>query len=184
VSELPIKTTLKAGTGYDAPWLTVDANDPGDLEFKLKALIESPALGLVVEAANALKAANNAAPLLGGNTVGGHDNNVVPLQAAPPHAQSSLAQNGGWGQQAPLASGSSFGGGDRGMNPEPPRQQNQQPQQQGFTRPATLHPEGKTCESCNAPLEYKKTSSGKGTWRCPDWRWNSGNPNGHTQLWA
>jgi hypothetical protein len=64
VSELPIKATLKAGTGYDAPWLTVDANDPNDLAFKLKGLIEhESALQLVVEAANALKATNNVAPI-------------------------------------------------------------------------------------------------------------------------
>jgi len=175
VSDLPIKTTLKAGTGYDAPWLTVDANDPSDLEFKLRALIESPALGLVIEAANALKAANTAAPLLGGNSIvtgGGHDASLLPgaqaygsppsHQVAPASATAS-APNGGWGQQQAAP---------------------QQPQQQGFTRPATTHPEGKACEACGKPLEYKKTSSGKGTWRCPEWRWNNGNVNEHTQLWA
>lgn len=64
MSELPIKATLKAGGGYDAPWLTVDAADQNDLAFKLRGLIEhDSALTLVVEAANALKAVNNAGPI-------------------------------------------------------------------------------------------------------------------------
>ena len=59
------------------------------------------------------------------------------------------------------------------------QQQGFQPQQGGGG-----HPEGKVCELCSKPLELKKTSSGKPVWRCPDWRWNAGNPNGHTNIFA
>lgn len=44
---------------------------------------------------------------------------------------------------------------------------------------AVLHPEGKTCDLCGQPLEFKKTQTGKATWRCGQWRWANGNPNGH-----
>ena len=96
MSELPLKATLKAGGGYDAPWLTVDAADPNDLAFTLRGLIEhESALQLVVEAANALKAVNNAAPI-----------SAPVAQAAP--APAAPAQQGpppAWAQtpQAPTA---------------------------------------------------------------------------------
>ena len=158
MSELPLKATLKAGKDFDAPWLTVDAHDPDDLELKLNAIANGGAPQALIEAANALKAANNAAPLL----PQGQPAQQAPAQQPPPQ------QNSGWGQQQNVA----------------PPQPAQQPQQQGFTRPATTHPEGLACEACNQPLEYKKTGSGKGTWRCPQWRWNNGNPNEHSQIWA
>lgn len=51
---------------------------------------------------------------------------------------------------------------------------------------AQTHPAGETCDlgGCGKLLEFKKTQSGKSTWRCPDWRWANGNPNGHRQEWA
>lgn len=149
MSELPIKATLKAGGGYDAPWLTVDANDPNDLAFKLRALIEhESALTLVVEAANALKAHNSAAP-------------IEAPQGAP--AQQEQPKQQGWGQGQPAAQ-------------QGAPQQRQHSNKYG----GAPHPEGKTCEACPNVLEKKTTSSGKAVWRCPDWRWNSGNPNGHS----
>lgn len=103
-----------------------------------------------------------------------------------------------------LASGSSFGGGDRGLAPEPQQQpagwgnspqqsapqwsgaqQGGQQQGGGGGRPqAQQHPEGTACDACGTVLERKTTSTGKVTWRCPSWRWNNGSPNEHTQLWA
>lgn len=41
MSELPIKATLKAGPGYEAPWLTVDASTPDELVARLQGLAES-----------------------------------------------------------------------------------------------------------------------------------------------
>lgn len=58
MSELPIKLTLKAGAGYDAPWITVDAADPSDLGFKVAALNDGELLQNVIDLANVLKAAN------------------------------------------------------------------------------------------------------------------------------
>lgn len=116
--------------------------------------------------------------------------------------------------QGPLAQGSGFGGGDRGVSPpvqqeqpawawSQPRQQAapQQPQGWGAAQQQSAppqqqyggggskfagppHPEGKQCEMCGKVLEFKKTSTGKGTWRCPEWRWNNGTPNGHTSEFA
>lgn len=66
MSDLPLKATLKAGAGFDAPWLTVDATDPHDLATKLQSLGQAGVHEALVEAANLLKAANNAAPLASG----------------------------------------------------------------------------------------------------------------------
>lgn len=173
-SSAPLRATLKAGTGYEVPWVTVEADNPNDLEQKLRGIIDSKVLETVSEAASLFQATQN----------------VVAGTQAP--AQQAYAQ------------GSSFGGGDHGLNvpapaqQAPPQQQSQgwgaasagqqSAQQQGgggrskFAGPP--HPEGKTCEICPNVLEFKKTSTGKGTWRCPDWRWNSGQPNGHSSEFA
>lgn len=85
-----------------------------------------------------------------------------PQQAAPQQ------QSQGWGaaqQQAPQQQ--QYGGGGGGNK---------------FAGPP--HPEGKTCEICPNVLEFKKTSTGKGTWRCSEWRWNNGTPNGHSSEFA
>lgn len=82
-----------------------------------------------------------------------------PQQAAPQQPQ----QNQGWGS-APQQQAQQQGGGSKFAGPP--------------------HPEGKQCEMCGKVLEFKKTSTGKGTWRCPEWRWSNGNPNGHTSEWA
>ena len=165
MSESPIKATLKAGTGYDVPWLTIDATDPNDLEQKLRGIIESKVLETVAEAASLFQATQNAAPLTQPQAPaqqGQPEWSQAPAQQAPPQQQS-----GGWGaaQQQPQQQQYSGGGGASKFGGPP-------------------HPEGKQCESCGKVLEMKKTSTGKGTWRCPDWRWNSGVPNGHTSEWA
>ena len=94
MSDLPYKATLKAGASYDSPWLTVDAHNVEDLEAQLQALLDSPVAALVVEAANLLKAANNAAPL----ATNGPD--AVAAPAAAP-----ARQTGGWSNQ-PMGGGS------------------------------------------------------------------------------
>lgn len=154
MSDLPIKATLKSGGGYDAPWLTVDASTPDELQQRLRAVIDSQVLETVAEAAGVFRATqliDAPAP-----------QQQAPAQQAAPQQQ----QSGGWGQA--------------------PQTQQQQRPQGGGGRPngGPPHPEGKACESCSKVLEFKTTSGGKGTWRCPDWRWNNGNPNGHTQEWA
>ena len=168
--DVALRATLKAGAGYDAPWLSVDATDPDDLTNKLNSIANGGAPQALIEAANALKAANNAAPLLAngalpvGSSFGGGDQANAPTAPPPPQ------QSGGWG----------------GPNTAPPQNATpqQQPRQAGWQAPATYHPGGKTCDACGQGLEYKKTSTGKGTWRCGQWRWNNGTPNEHTQLWA
>jgi hypothetical protein len=141
-----LKATLKAGSDYSAPWLTVDASDPGDLEFKLNAIASGGAPQALIEAANALKAANNAAPLL---------KNSEPAQPAP-------AQNG-WSQSPPQQQQQQVHrGGGAPYNP----------QNQGGGGGAQ-HPEGWTCGQCNSVLQYKvvtRKSDGKQFkfWACPN----------------
>lgn len=155
MSELPIKLTTKAGGGYEAPWLTVDAATPDDLAFKAKALMEHPeALQAAVELANTLKAINSAAPIL------------APVADAPPTSQPAAPQQQGWGQTPAAA--------QQGAAQSQPRTTNRYGGQ--------LHPEGKTCDICPNVLEKKQTSSGKNVWRCDAWRWGNGNPNGHTNI--
>lgn len=80
--------------------------------------------------------------------------------------------------------------------PQQPQQFQQQPAQQappqqqqggwggGNHQNGPTHPEGKTCEACGGPLFQKTTGNGKTVFRCQSWRWNNGNPNEHTNLWA
>lgn len=160
MSDHSLSVTLKAGTGYDSPWIVVYGNSPDEVEAKLRntgQLIEA-----TVEAANMLKAANNAAPLATGGPDAQTPQVTVNQQINPP------TQTNGWGSRP---------------------QQQAAPAQQGggASHPnAQLHPEGNACDlaGCGKVLEFKKTQSGKAKWQCPDWRWNNGNPNGHGMEWA
>jgi hypothetical protein len=89
-------------------------------------------------------------------------NNVVSTGAAPAQAQAPAPQNNGWGQ--PQAQ---------------PQQQSAPPQNHG----AQTHPEGLACH-CGKLLEFGKTRTNKGQWKCPDYRWNNGSPNEHRLEWA
>ena len=85
-----------------------------------------------------------------------------PQQAAPQQ------QSQGWGaaqQQAPQQSAPQGGGGGGYGNVQ-------------------LHPEGTQCGVCGEVLQYGKTRTNKGQWKCPQYRWNNGNPNNHTLEWA
>lgn len=109
MSELPIKVTLKQGTGYDAPWITVDGADPNEVNTRLRALMEAGVLETVAEVAGTFRAtalANSAPP----------QNSVAPVQQAGP------TQQGGWGgqqnqQQAP-APQQQYNGGGAKLHPE------------------------------------------------------------------
>lgn len=148
----PLSVTLKAGTGYDSPWIVVYGTTPDEVQAKLEG-VHGGLIQATIEAANALKAANNAAPLLAGG------------QPAP-QATPNPPQNGGWSQ---------------------PAQQQAPPQQHGGGGGygnAKTHPEGKTCATCNELLQWGMTRTNKGQWKCPQYRWNNGNPNEHTLEWA
>lgn len=85
--------TLKAGGGYDAPWLVVRADSPDDAVMKLDNL--GDVIASTIAAANLLHGANNAAPVV---------QNSPQLAAVPAQAP---AQKPSWGQQT---SGSGGGG--------------------------------------------------------------------------
>ena len=161
MSESPaLKATLKAGTDYSAPWLTIDGTTPDDLKAKLEHIAANGLPQALIDAANALHGAYNAKDALGS----------APQQQDPwggqQQAAPQFAQNQRQAPQQQVQSGNmQTGGGQRKFGGRP-------------------HPEGHSCEMCGKVLEYKETSGGKGVFRCPDWRWNSGNQNGHGQEWA
>lgn len=160
-SSAPLRATLKAGGGYDVPWITVEANNPDDLEQKLRGIIDSKVLETVAEAASMFQATQNAAPL------------TQPQQAqqqAPAPQAAPQQQNSGWGAAA-----------------QQPQQQAAPPQQQGGGRSqhgAQLHPDGTQCAVCGEVLQHAMTRTNKAQWKCPQYRWNNGNPNNHTLEWA
>lgn len=143
----PIKATFKSGQGYDAPWLTLDATDPADLNTKIQGLLQADSVAAVIELANAFKAANNAAPL------------APQGQEAQPPQQAAPQQQSPWGapaaqQQAPQ----------------------QQPQQNygGGPQNGTLHPTGQQCQACGSVVQHKAFTSKAGKdfkmWTCPNQR--------------
>lgn len=144
MSELPIKGTFKAGAGYEAPWITVDASDPDDLAVKLRSLIgHDDAVQAVIEFSNVLRGGYTAAPVLPGNQG----------QAAAPAPAPAPAQ-----QPAPSGWGSPAGAQHTQAAPL-----------------VVLHPEGVTCGSCNAPVQYKSIFSKAknktfNLWSCPNQR--------------
>jgi hypothetical protein len=156
--ESPITVTLKGGKDYDAPWLVVRGNDPGQVANMLDSLGNLPQS--IAQAAEFLKGTVNAGPLLQQTQTPPQAPQNVPV--APPAAPA-------WGQATP-----------QGFQPA---QANQQWQGGGQNQPV-FHPEGKQCQLDGKPLEQKKTQNGKAKWQCPDWRWNNGNPNGHAMEWA
>ena len=133
-----LRVTLKAGSDYSAPWVTVDADDPDELTMKLNALLEGDALKLVVDTAQHLRAIHNALPV------------THPDQGGSGAPAPQQPKRGGWGNS---------GGG-----------QQQSTQQNGGTR---YHPEGITCGSCGAPVQYKSVFSQAknksfNLWCCPN----------------
>lgn len=147
MSELPIKLTVKSGAGFDAPWLTVDANDPSDLEFKVDALLAGSVLEKSIALAELFKAANNAAPL-----VQQPPQQAAPAQQAPPQQQ--------WGQPQ--------------QGPAPTWATGAQPAAVP-TGPVngTPHPTGQVCPLDGQVLQYKQiTAKATGKqfkmWTCPN----------------
>jgi hypothetical protein len=87
----PLTATLKAGAGFDAPWLVVRANNPAELAQRLNAVIDGTVTGPLVAAAQVLASEySGAAP--------------TPAQQPQQTFQQPPAQNQGFQQQqAPQA---------------------------------------------------------------------------------
>jgi hypothetical protein len=149
-----LSVTLKGGEDFDSPWIVVYGNAPDEVAAKLEAVVNGGLIEATVIAANALKGANNAAPLL------------PQGQEAQQQAPAQPAQQQPWGQQPPV------------------QQQAPQQQGGGNRFGGQQHPEGKQCEVCSNVLELKTTGNGKKKWQCSQWRWNNGNPNNHTVEWV
>lgn len=103
-----LRATIKAGAGYEVPWLTVDADNPAELEQRVRAVIDSRVLETVAEAASLFQATQNAAPLVN------NQQQQAPAQQAAPQQQSQ-----GWGAaaQQPQQQSAPQGGGIQ-LHPE------------------------------------------------------------------
>lgn len=88
----PIVVTLKAGTGYDAPWLVIRGYDPDDVTNKLKSL--DGVIEATLEAAGLFAAQRG----LGANS--------APAEAAV----TSTAPKSGWGSSPAAAQQTQQGG--------------------------------------------------------------------------
>lgn len=143
-SNYPLSITLKAGTGYDSPWIVVYAHTPDEAEQKLQAVANGGLIEATVNAANALKAANNAAPL----APQGQEAQQPQAQPVPQQAPQSA-----WGQQAPQQQPQGGFGGPQNGSP---------------------HPNGQQCTQCGSVLQYKAGTSKAGRvykmWTCPNGR--------------
>lgn len=84
MSEAPFKATLKAGGGYEAPWVTVDGDDAADLEAKLDSLTEG-VLQKVAEVAELLRSAHTVVagvePAATGGQAPAADATVTPINS-------------------------------------------------------------------------------------------------------
>lgn len=154
--EYPYKATLKAGTGYDAPWVTVDGRSADDLAFRLKDLIRYDVFADVAVASTALRQALadvNTAQVLGGT------------QQAPPAVTSGVPERNVPWEPAKV---------DRYSREQPHQQQEYGQKLEhdwvgkgGHNPPAVPRP---TCS--HGPRDWKSflaKSSGKLTemWSCP-----------------
>lgn len=162
----PIVVTLKGGRDYDAPWLVIRGNRPDEVANMLNNLGSLP------------EAVSQAAQMFAGVVSAGP---VLPQQQSAPAQQAPAGNGAAWGTIQPgqgfqpAQQAQPWGGGQQ--QSAPPQQG--QPSRQG----AQLHPEGEAC-GCGKVLEYGKTRTNKGQWKCPDYRWNNGNPNDHRLEWA
>ena len=127
------------------------------------------------------------------------DGDMINFRAQAPEELAAYLSNFPWQQYHDAKAQLRATGNAAPLGQPAPQQQYQQPaqqapqqqawggQQQGGYQPqgnVQTHPEGKVCEMCSKPLEAKRTQNGKNVWRCPDWRWSNGNPNGHTNIFA
>lgn len=152
MSDFPIQLTIKGGEGFAVPWITIGANNPTEFVDHVKGLADTGAYQVAVDAASAFVATYNAAPV---------------TQPVP----------GEYDTQAPLP-----GGWDTHPAPHSTPSPTQAAVLQTGSFGAVLDPSGRVCEECGKRLEQKKTTNGNLVWRCPEWRWNNGNPNNHTAL--
>lgn len=148
-----ITATLKAGTGFDSPWIVLHAADAAQLDQQLNDLFHNNLLVKVASTALQFVAANNAAPLA--------EQTPAPAGISPAQQYNPVAEP----QQA------------QAPQYAPPPQQQQHAFQGGVSPQQNAG--GPVCSKCGAVLERKNTQGGKAVLRCAEWRWNNGSPNGH-----
>lgn len=196
-----VTVTLKAGEGFNAPWVVIGGDTLQEINHQLDTIL---AAGTLQKAAQVAIAFHN-----GYRALRHEDGSQQPPQApqavqeapaqpqmgfsgqAPPYDPATDPWANQQGQQAPAA--------DPWANaPHNPAvqqaQQQAQPQQgyaygQGVGQAAPQqqgNPGGRApvCQ-CGQVCELKTTGSGRQAWRCPSWRWNNGNPTpNHDQHWV
>lgn len=150
MTDFNLQATVKAGTEYDAPWVTIGADDPQQLEHYLRGLLGTPVLQLVHEVSQHFKAQGAAAPI------------AAPVAQQPPAQQGP--QQPQWQQPVQQQQQTAW-------NNQPPQQQ--APANNGAPQNGSPHPAGQQCGSCGSVLQYKEINSPKGhfkLWACPNGR--------------
>lgn len=146
----PLSVTLKAGQGHDSPWIVVYGHAPDEVQGKLEAIANGGLIEATINAANAFKAANNAAPLAP------QGQEAQPQQAVP-------QQQSPWGQPTQQAAASVAQ--SHAQRPQP---------QFGGPQNGTPHPTGQQCPACGNVVQYKAFTSKAGKdfkmWTCPNQR--------------
>lgn len=153
MSEHSLSVTLKAGTGYDSPWVVVYGDSPAEVEGKLSDID-----GLLKAAVTAGATLRSLHTLESGGVP------ATPIAQEPAPQAAPAQQAGGWSnspqQAAPAWSGANQGGALQAGSP---------------------HPEGLTCPSCGQGVVYKLAKGGSlKMWTCPSQRAKN---DGHFHKW-
>lgn len=194
MSDRTITVTLKAGEGFAAPWVVIGGDQLDEVNYKLDQIL---AAGTLQKAAAVAIAFHNGYRSLrhadGAQEVPQESYSQPPVGSGPPSgyqgppASQTAPQGDPWANQGPppqdpwanQGPSPQWATGSQGYQAPPQTQQTQQapPQNQGGGRPPIC--------TCGKSMEYKNTTGGKAVWRCPDWRWNNGNPTpNHDQIWV
>ncbi len=102
----PLKVTLKAGAGFEAPWLTVEADTAAELALQLVAVQADGVLERIVEASRAFRSTFTAAPSAAKAPAQPHAPEAGSGNTQPTPPQEGSAPASGSSEQAPnLGSG-------------------------------------------------------------------------------
>lgn len=88
----PFKVTLKAGAGFEAPWLNIEADSAPELVARLVAAQTDDVLDRIVEASRAFRSRFTAAPSASRTaTASSGEKAQTPEKSSPPSSSSSGA---------------------------------------------------------------------------------------------
>lgn len=171
MSDRKLSISVKGGVGYEAPLLSLGGDSVEELNFQMEQVMSQGTLGLATALAlrfqNGYREGRHEAPAQQGQQTppAAQRTQQRPPAQRPPEPWENQDPADPWGTQSPAA------------DPWANRPQPAQGQGRGA-------PNGNPVCQCGQVMEFKQTAGGKNVWRCPEWRWNNGNPNtNHDQAW-